>query len=138
MNTQKTKKHLYPLELKRVELQELVDHTRKFVKGIELDLSFSEVSVTASREMEKTLREMMNLLASAMESLDRVTKMAEGDEDSGREVTREEARKMILALFHEKGQSGYSEIMSTLGLDLELIVDICAELEADSKIEGID
>ena len=82
MNTQKTKKPLYPLELKRAELRELVDHTRKFVRGIELDLSSDEISVTASREMEKTLREMTNLLASAMESLERVTKMAEGYEDS--------------------------------------------------------
>lgn len=138
MNTQKTKKGLYPLETKLVELREAADSTRKLVRGIESELSSDEGSVTKYPEKEKDLREAEDLLADMREGLERVTRLIEGNEDLAREVTREDAREMILALFHQKGQLGYSEIMSTLSLDLELIVEICAELEADSKIEGVD
>ena len=82
MDTQKTKKHLYPLERKQAELRDLVDHTRKYVSGIELYLSSVEGSVTTFREMAKKLREMASMVASAMESLERAMKVTEGDEDS--------------------------------------------------------
>jgi len=138
MNTQKTKKGLYPLETKLLELREAIDSTRKLVRGTGSELSSDEGSVTKYPEKEKEIREAEDLLADMMAGLERVTILIEGNEDSGREVTRKDAREMILALFRQRGQLGYSEIMSKLGLDLELIVEICAELEADSKIEGID
>ena len=47
-------------------------------------------------------------------------------------------KEKVLTLFQQKGQLGYSEIMTALDLELELIVRICAELEADGKIEGVD
>jgi hypothetical protein len=54
------------------------------------------------------------------------------------DVSRQEAKRMILKLFEEKGELGYSEIVSNLNLDLELVVEICDELEQEKKIEGID
>lgn len=53
------------------------------------------------------------------------------------EMTRESAKKTVLALFQKKVQLSYSDIMSLADLDLELIVEICAELETDGKIEGV-
>ena len=80
MDTQKTKKHLYPLERKQAELRD--DHTRKCVSGLELYLSSVEGSVTTFREMAKNLREVVSIVASATESLERAMKVTEGDEDS--------------------------------------------------------
>ena len=59
MNTQKTKKNPYPLERRQAELQELVKHTKKCVRGIELDLSSGKGSVATFREKGKTLRQAM-------------------------------------------------------------------------------
>lgn len=54
------------------------------------------------------------------------------------EVTKEEAKQMIVELFHKEGVLDYTQIMSTFHLDLELIVDICAELEETREIEGVN
>ena len=63
---------------------------------------------------------------------------AEIQDESTVEVTREQAREMILKLFEQKGELDYSDIISELDLDLKLVVEICAELEEEKRIEGID
>jgi len=110
--------------------------SRSYDAGISLVAS---LIVSLMQKVDDMTQEMRSL-KEAVFSIERAISVEEsGDEDeSAIEVTREEAKEMVVALFHEKGQLGYSEIMSTLRLDLELIVEICAELEADGKIEGVD
>lgn len=57
--------------------------------------------------------------------------------EEGIQVSRKAAKEMILKLFKEKGELGYSEIVLQFDLDLKLVVEICAELEDEKKIEGI-
>jgi hypothetical protein len=59
-------------------------------------------------------------------------------DESAVKLSREEAKGMIMELFDQKGELDYIEIMSTLDLDLELIVELCAELEKEGKIKGLD
>lgn len=49
-------------------------------------------------------------------------------------ITKEEAKQAISELFRERGELGYSDIMETLGFDLDVIVEVCAELEDEGKI----
>ena len=53
------------------------------------------------------------------------------------EVKREEAKREILKLFELNGDLDYLEIVSNLGLDLKLVVEICEELEKEKKIAGM-
>ena len=104
------------------------------------DISFiTSLMVSLIQKVDK-MTERISGVEDALLSIENILSVEEsGDEDeSPVQVTREEAEEMVLALFHEKGQLGYTEIMTTLHLDLKLIVDICAELEAAGKIEGID
>ncbi|HGJ66909.1 TPA: hypothetical protein ENS27_16240 [bacterium] len=52
-------------------------------------------------------------------------------------ITMEQARDMILNLFHEKGTLDYAVIFDTLDIDLEIIVNVCEELEHEGIIEEI-
>lgn len=55
-----------------------------------------------------------------------------------REVGKEEAKAEIMALFEaSKGPLYYSEIMEQLGIELELVVEICKELIQEGAI-GLD
>jgi len=54
-----------------------------------------------------------------------------------RDITKEEAKEEIRQLF-SKGQTlYYSDIVKELGLDLELVVDVCNELESEGVV-GVD
>jgi hypothetical protein len=81
----------------------------------------------------KRLNDIENNLA----SIGKVYELAkvETDDISDYDVSRDEAKQMILALFSKNGELDYIEILSATGLDLELIVSICAELEAEKRIE---
>ena len=48
-----------------------------------------------------------------------------------------EAKNKILGLFIKRKELDYGEIMSELGFDLEIIVEICEELEKEGKIKTI-
>jgi len=52
-------------------------------------------------------------------------------------VTREEAEEEIRQLFHTGRTLYYSDIVKELGLDLEMVVDICNKLQERGEI-GID
>ena len=54
-----------------------------------------------------------------------------------REITREEAKKEIRQLLESGRTLYYSDIARELQLDLELVVDICNELQ-ESGVVGID
>ena len=58
------------------------------------------------------------------------------EEERNSHMSRIKAKEAILTLFAEKGELDYIDIMSSLDLDLEMIVDICAELEEEKRIEG--
>lgn len=53
-------------------------------------------------------------------------------------IIKEEAKQAITDLFKKREELDYIEIMSELGLDLKLIVDICEELEKEEKIEPLN
>lgn len=55
-----------------------------------------------------------------------------------REISKEEAEKEILKLFSGGQVLYYSDIAEKLGLDLQLVVEICNELQSKGRIEVID
>lgn len=55
-----------------------------------------------------------------------------------REVSKEEAEKDILELFSQGQILYYSDIAEQLGLDLQLVVEICNELQSKGEIELVD
>ena len=55
-----------------------------------------------------------------------------------RELTRDEAKTEILELFSRQQALYYSDIAEQLRLDLELVVDICNELESAGEVHVID
>lgn len=55
-----------------------------------------------------------------------------------RKVSKEQAKKEIRKLFSESNTLYYSDIAERLGLDLELVVDICNELQRQGKIKVDD
>ncbi len=95
-------------------------------------------------KLEKITQALDNIQHSlaSLEALYHVFEEAQAEELSPSEetveVSKEEAKQMIARFFEEKGQLDYVEIMTTLHLDLELVVEICAELEKNGKIEGVD
>jgi Mn-dependent DtxR family transcriptional regulator len=52
-----------------------------------------------------------------------------------KEITREKAREEILQLFKKGDTLYYSDIVKKLDIDLEMVVDICAELQEQKVIE---
>jgi len=48
-------------------------------------------------------------------------------------IIKEKAKQAITDLFKQREELDYIEIMSELGLDLKLIVDICEELEKSTS-----
>ncbi|MCK4404541.1 MAG: hypothetical protein KAW02_05565 [candidate division Zixibacteria bacterium] len=52
-----------------------------------------------------------------------------------REISMRQAKKEIVKLFQKSGSLYYSDIAEQLRLDLELVVDLCAELEKEGKIK---
>jgi len=50
---------------------------------------------------------------------------------------KEDAKKAITKLFEETSEVGYSDIMEKLGINLDLIIEICEELEKEKRIEEI-
>jgi regulator of replication initiation timing len=52
-----------------------------------------------------------------------------------REISREKAKEEIRQLFSSGGTLYYSDIAEELRLDLELVVDICDELQKDEEIK---
>jgi hypothetical protein len=55
-----------------------------------------------------------------------------------REITREEAEKEIRGLFCKGEILYYSDIAERLRLDLQLVVEICNELQSRGEIEVVD
>jgi len=52
-----------------------------------------------------------------------------------REISREQARQEVRQLFTSGQTLYYSDIAEELGLDLELVVDICRELEESREVK---
>jgi Mn-dependent DtxR family transcriptional regulator len=56
-------------------------------------------------------------------------------DETSMEVSKEEAKEMVLRLFEQKGELDYVDIAETLDLNLKLVVEICTELEQENRIE---
>lgn len=54
------------------------------------------------------------------------------------ELTREEVKIKILQLYEQDKELDYYDIISRCDIDLELVVQICAELENEGRIEVIE
>ena len=52
-----------------------------------------------------------------------------------REISREQAKQEIQQLFSSGRTLYYSDIAEELGLDLELVVDVCRELEESGEVK---
>ena len=52
-----------------------------------------------------------------------------------KEITKEKAREEILQLFKKGDTLYYSDIVKKLNIDLEMVVDICTELQKQKIIE---
>ena len=52
-------------------------------------------------------------------------------------MSRAQAKGAILGLFEQAGELDYLDIVSTLGLDLKLVAELCAELEEEHRIEAV-
>ena len=55
-----------------------------------------------------------------------------------REISKEEAEKEIRSLFSQGKTLYYSDIAERLGLDLQLVVEICNELQTRGEIKVVD
>lgn len=62
--------------------------------------------------------------------------------DDGREnlmeLTRDEVKAVILQLYEQDKELDYYDIISRFDVDLELVIQICAELEDEGKLEVIE
>ena len=58
-------------------------------------------------------------------------------DNTSMEVSKDEAKKMVLKLFKQKGELDYVDIAEALDLNLKLVVEICADLEQENRIEEI-
>jgi DNA invertase Pin-like site-specific DNA recombinase len=55
-----------------------------------------------------------------------------------REISKDEARKEIIALFSNGETLYYSDVAEKLRLDLQTVVEICSELQSEGEIEKVD
>ncbi len=55
-----------------------------------------------------------------------------------REIPKDEARKEIAELFSQGQTLYYTDIAEQLQLDLQLVVEVCNELQSRGEIEVID
>jgi hypothetical protein len=82
-----------------------------------------------------SITKRLNDIENKIASIGKVYELAKVETDNDCDVSEDKAKQMILDLFSKNGELDYVEIMRTTGLDLELIVSICAELEAEKRIE---
>ena len=52
-----------------------------------------------------------------------------------RDISKEEAKQEILAMFQSGETMFYSDLATRLQLDLPLVVEVCQELEQEGEIE---
>ncbi|MBE0481842.1 MAG: hypothetical protein IBX68_12815 [Dehalococcoidia bacterium] len=98
---------------------------------------------TSDREYLRELGVHINMIQHRLEELEKRCSAVESTLPEVkitviRDVSREQAEKDILDLFAMKEPLYYSDIAHELGLDLELVVDICGDLERRGEIHVID
>ena len=100
--------------------------------------------LTIIGKQEENISKRIEYLVKRLASLEDKVRVLEGSEDfsTGVEkvpvkISKRRSKKEILRLFEQKGELDYVEIMEALGIDLKLVVEICSELEKESKIEVI-
>lgn len=103
------------------ELLKDLSQMREVVMDINTRIEILENTVS---EIDQKLSEIMN--DSTKEAIEESV-----------EIPKEEAKKAILKLIGRQKQIDYEMIVSQLGLDLKLAVDICTELEKDKIIEEV-
>jgi oligoendopeptidase F len=96
--------------------------------------------MTEAKNMVRSLRAQRTSLVNRIKSLEkRLTKIESSLPNEKvvllREISKEEAKKEIRQLFSEGKTLYYSDIAEHLGLDLQLVVEICNELQKSGEIE---
>ena len=122
---------IFPNPIPPVDLESLGDKIGLLIEKIE------EVT-TAMSSLENRLSSLENRFLPISEEELYSQADATVDDENVVEVSKEQAKEMILKLFEEKGELDYFDIITELDLDLKLVVEICAELEEEKRIEGID
>jgi vacuolar-type H+-ATPase subunit I/STV1 len=86
----------------------------------------------------------VNFLSKKIEELESkiktfTTKKAESKEQIEEPVRwkKEDAKKAINNLFEQDKELGYSDIIEKLGINLDLVIEICEELRKERRIEEI-
>lgn len=92
----------------------------------------------ASPLPSRLVLEFFNMKAEIVRLKDKVAELEGGSSGEGeiviKELSREEAKEEIKQLFHSDRTLYYSDIVKELGLDLEMVVDICDELQKSKEI----
>lgn len=104
--------------------------------GLELDWLQQESSQLRMENyaLRKEIRAIQERLANIEASIARTT----GSVAMLREISKEQAEKEILELFSTGQTLYYSDIAEQLGLDLQLVVEICSDLQSRGEIEVVD
>jgi len=75
-------------------------------------------------------------LASLTRKVQRLSSVQNGAAEL-RRLTKDQARVEIMDLFQSGGTLYYSDIVQKLGIDIEDVIEICRELEAEGRIETL-
>ncbi len=110
----------------------------KLSKNIETVASFGDkierLVERQNRQMEKMMAHNSRLVNEIKTLVQFISSQSKEHIVVLRDVDREQAKREIEALFKEGGTIYYGDIVERLGLDLELVVDICNELEGKGII----
>lgn len=112
------------------ELSENVKTVASFIQKFDRFIELHE------KQMEKLMRHNNNLIKEIKTLVQYISLQPKEKTVILRSIDRDQALKEIKALFKKGETLYYSDIAEKLGLDLELVVDICNELE-DKGIIGM-
>lgn len=81
------------------------------------------------------IRELVELVREQVDAMGGMRMAATEGVAAARDMTRDEAKREIQALFAESGETlYYSDVAERLGLGLRLVVELCDELEEEGEI----
>lgn len=128
-----------------VPSEEPISKGSEFSTPTRYDVIESRYLVELIRENMQLQSEIRSLILALVEQNKNLTQLVSliGAERKGiteeiisiRDIPREKAKKEIVELFQESETLYFSDIAERLRLDLELVVELCAELQKEGKIK---
>jgi len=98
--------------------------------------------IRENTDLRREIRSLISVLVEQNESLKELVSLLGGkikgvgeEVISIREISREQAKAEIAELFEKSETLYFSDIAEELRLDLELVVELCAELQKEGKIK---